>query len=322
MPTEFEFIENLRKKFALKRIGDDCAVLPKDSKTDLVITTDLLVEDVDFRLAWTTPELIGNKALSVSLSDIAAMGARPVWAMISIGIPEKLWDTDFLDMFYQEWFIVSKKFDVEIVGGDISKTPDRVVVDSIVAGEVAKGEAILRSGARPGDLIFVTGELGGAASGLKLLEGGVRLESAKSWQKTLIYKQLNPTPQVKTGIQFGESQMPSAMIDLSDGLSSDLAHICRESRVGARVFVDKVPIHKKINSLTKSRDEKLDLALNGGEDFELLFTVDPKKIFVLEKEHQNFPFHHIGEITANAEIIELISTGKTAILEPKGYRHF
>jgi len=322
MPTEFEFIDNLRHKFNLKRIGDDCAVLPKDAKTDLVITTDLLIEEIDFRLDWTTPELIGNKALSVSLSDVAAMGGKPVWAMVSIGLPESLWNTDFLEMFYLEWFIVAKKFNVEIVGGDISKTPDKVVVDSIVAGEVKKGEAILRSGAKPGDLIYVTGELGGAAAGLKLLENGVRLETAKNWQKTLLYKQLSPLPQVFHGQEFGETQMPSAMIDLSDGLSSDLAHLCRESQVGAKVFAEKIPVHRKINSLTRSPDERLDFALHGGEDFELLFTVDPKKIFVLEKEQKNFPFFVIGEVTPNAGMIELIGKDKAQLLEPKGFRHF
>lgn len=322
MPTEFEFIENLRNKYSLKKIGDDCAVLLKDSKTDLVITTDLLVEDIDFRLDWITPELLGNKALSVSLSDVAAMGAKPVWSMVSIGIPEKLWKTDFLDKFYQDWYIVSKKFEVEIVGGDISKTPDKVVVDSIVAGEVKRGKAILRSGAKPGDLIFVTGGLGGAAAGLKLLESGIRRDSAKMWQERLIYKQLAPYPQVNTGKEFGKKQIPSAMIDLSDGLSSDLAHICRESKVGAKIFADKIPFYKKMNVFTKSFDEKLDLALNGGEDFELLFTVNPKKIFQLEKGGENFPFHLIGEITPNTEIIELIRDEKSEILPSKGFRHF
>lgn len=322
MPSEFQFIENLKKKYSLEKIGDDCAVLPKDSKTDLVITTDLLVEDIDFRLEWITPELLGNKTLSVSLSDVAAMGAKPVWAMVSIGIPEKLWKTDFLDRFYQDWLIVSKKFDIELVGGDISKTPDKIVIDSIVAGEVKKGKAILRSGAKVGDFIFVTGELGGAAAGLKLLEEGVRIDSAKSWQKSLIYKQLNPYPQVHSGKTFGENQIPSSMIDLSDGLSSDLAHLCRASKVGANIFADKIPFHKKLRAITKSFDEKLNLAVNGGEDFELLFTVNPKKNFHVKKFIQNGHFFQIGEITANAEIIRLITNEKSQILESKGFRHF
>ena len=130
------------KRFNLAKIGDDCAVLPKDEQTDLVITTDLLVEDIDFRLDWTTPEFLGHKSLAVSLSDVAAMGAKPVWSMLSIGIPTKIWKTNFVDKFYEGYFELAKKFDVEFVGGDVSKTPDKIVIDSIVAGEVEKGKAV------------------------------------------------------------------------------------------------------------------------------------------------------------------------------------
>src|SRR5215207_11237740 len=166
MLSEFQFLENLRRKHSLTKIGDDCAVLPKDERTDLVMTTDLLVEDIDFRLAWSKPEFIGHKALAVSLSDIAAMGAKPVWSMISIGIPEKIWKTDFIDAFYEGYLALAKENGIELIGGDVSKTPDKVVIDSIAAGEVQKNKAVLRSGARVGDLIFVSGELGGAAAGL------------------------------------------------------------------------------------------------------------------------------------------------------------
>ena len=172
--SEFDFIEAVRRRYSPSKIGDDCAVLPKDSKTDLVVTTDLLVEDVDFRLKWTTPEFLGHKALAVSLSDVAAMGAKPVWAMLSIGIPNAIWKTDFVEKFYHGYFLLAQKFNVELVGGDVSRTPDKIVVDSIVAGEVERGKAVLRSTAKVGDLIFVTGELGGAAGGLNLLESGVR----------------------------------------------------------------------------------------------------------------------------------------------------
>ncbi len=110
----------------------------KDAKNDLVITTDLLVEDIDFRLEWMTPEFLGHKALAVSLSDIAAMGAKPIWAMLSIGIPEKIWRTDFVERFYDGWFTLAKKYDVELIGGDISRTPDKIVIDSIAAGRNQK----------------------------------------------------------------------------------------------------------------------------------------------------------------------------------------
>ncbi len=323
MPTEFQFIEILQKKYALTKIGDDCAVLPKDSKTDLVVTTDLLVEDIDFRLDWSKPEFIGHKALAVSLSDVAAMGAKPVWSMVSIGIPERIWKTDFVDKFYKGYLTLAKKYDVELVGGDVSKTPERIVIDSIAAGEVKKGKAVLRSGAKVGDLIYVTGELGGAAAGLSILENGVRYaDPAKIWQKNLLLKQLQPLPQIHTAFDLANKNSLTAMIDLSDGLSSDLAHICQASKVGAKIFADKIPFHRNLKAVAPTFDEKLNYALNGGEDFELLFTVNPKKNFQVKKAHQKIGFTVIGEITANAEMIELIIAGKSRILEPKGFRHF
>jgi thiamine-monophosphate kinase len=332
MRSEFELINYLKRKTLdssklnpkLKvGIGDDCAVISKDSKTDLVITSDLLVEDIDFRLAWTRAEYLGHKALAVSLSDVAAMGAKPCWAMLSIGVPAKIWKTNFVDEFYKGFFKLAKKFHVALVGGDVSKTPDKIVIDSFLAGETKKGKAILRSGAKPGDLIFVTGELGGAAAGLKLLEKGERFEkSSKNPSQKLLLRQLKPNAQTEIGQILGEKNLATAMIDVSDGLSSDLAHLCRASGVGARVFTDNIPFHKHLKNVVETLEEKLDFALNGGEDFELLFTIDPKKISQLEKELEKFSFSRIGEIVANATIIELIEKERSRVLEPHGFRHF
>lgn len=330
--NEFEFIEKLKNKSSAFRnsqfstrmgIGDDCAVLPKDSKTDLVMTTDLLVEDIDFRLAWSKPEFIGHKALAVSLSDLAAMGAKPLWAMTSIGVPTSVWNSDFVEKFYDGWFRLAEKFQVELVGGDVSKTPDKIVIDSIVAGEVKKNKAVLRSGAKVGDLIFVTGNLGAAAAGLQLLENQLSYDSAdKIWQKNLLMKQLQPSPKISEGLFLSENNLATAMIDLSDGLSSDLTHLCRASRVGAKIYAGKIPFHKNLPSIAKSLDEKLHFSLDGGEDFELLFTVNPKKKFHLENELENLNFSHFGEVTANEGIIELSIEDKIQILQPKGFRHF
>ena len=321
--TEFEFIETVRRRYALQKIGDDCAVLPKDSKTDLVITTDLLVEDIDFRLEWTTPEFIGHKALAVSLSDVAAMGAKPVWAMLSIGVPAKIWKTDFVEKFYDRYARLARKFNVEIVGGDVSKTPDKIVIDSIAAGEVKRGKAVLRSGARVGDLLCVTDELGGAAAGLSLLENGARYdETAKIWQKNLLLKQLQPFPHVHTMRDLTDANSLTAMIDLSDGLSSDLAHLCRASKVGAKIYADKIPFHKSLRAIAKTLDEKLNFALHGGEDYELLFTADPKKKIQTKNDREKRGFSCIGETTANTGIIELDIGGETKILQSKGFRHF
>ncbi len=322
MKSEFEFIETIRRRYSLSKIGDDCAVLPKDSKTDLVITTDLLIEDIDFRFDWTEPKCLGHKSLAVSLSDVAAMGAKPVWAMLSIGVPAHIWKTDFIEKFYDGYFRLASKFNVEIVGGDVSRTPDKIVLDSIAAGEVKKGKAILRSGAKDGELIYVTNELGGAAAGLTLLESGVRYsDSAKIWQRNLLLKQLQPLPPIHAEELNGVNP-PTAMIDLSDGLSSDLAHLCRASKVGAKIYADRIPMDKNLETIAETFDEKLNYALNGGEDYELLFTVSPKKKFRLEKASENRKFYCVGEITSNTEIIELILDGKSSILQPKGFRHF
>jgi thiamine-monophosphate kinase len=177
-------------------IGDDCAVLPKDSKSDLVITTDLLVEDIDFRLAWSKPDFIGHKALAVSLSDVAAMGAKPGLGDAFNRRSGCIWKTDFVEKFYQGWFDLAEIHQVELIGGDVSKTPDKIVIDSIVAGEVKKNKAVLRSTAMPQDLIYATGNLGGAAFGLKLLENGERYENSK--QKSSLLRQLKPNPQTES----------------------------------------------------------------------------------------------------------------------------
>ncbi|MEK7724207.1 MAG: AIR synthase related protein, partial [Acidobacteriota bacterium] len=165
MPKEFEFINKIRQQYSLDKIGDDCAVLPKNKTHDMLITSDLIVEDIDFRRSWMIPEFLGHKALAVSISDIAAMGGKPLYSMLSIGIPEDVWTTDFVDEFYEGYFKLARPFGVELIGGDVSKTPDKIVIDSTVIGEVERNKAVMRTGAKVGDLIFVTGELGGASAG-------------------------------------------------------------------------------------------------------------------------------------------------------------
>ncbi|MGI8543960.1 MAG: thiamine-phosphate kinase [Aridibacter sp.] len=326
MQSEFEFINNLKNRYGLNKIGDDAAVLSKDSKTDLVISADMLVEEIDFRLDWSKPFYIGSKCLTVSISDIFAMGAKPTFSLISIGIPPQLWDTDFVDEFYKGYFSIANKYNVELVGGDVSKTPDKLVFDSIVMGEVAKGKAILRSTAKVGDLIFVMGELGGASAGLKILENGIRYDnSAKSWQRRLFQKQLHPFPKNSKNL----TEFATSMIDLSDGLSSDLNHICKASKVGAKIYADKIPIHTKLRHLSNENIKKflsenldiLDFVLHGGEDFELLFTIRPSDLKKFEKKISG-NITHIGEITGDTENIEIIRDGKSEILQPKGYQHF
>jgi thiamine-monophosphate kinase len=313
--SEFEFINYIKKSYGLTAIGDDCAVLPKDDKTDMVVTADLLVEDVDFRLEWTTPEFLGHKALAVSLSDIAAMGAVPKWAMLTLAVPEALWETDFLAQFFDGWTALAKQYSVDLVGGDISRSPGRFVIDSIACGEVDKGQAILRSGAKPGDAIFVSGSLGGAAGGLKILEREGSI--GKSGSANLVERQLRPNPRIELGRCLVENSIANSMIDLSDGLSSDLHHICEASDVGAELDLRSIPVDEDLVH-GFGNDESLSLALNGGEDFELLFTVAKEKISMLENQDVT----RIGTITKHSGIVELIDGATRSKLYPSGYRHF
>jgi thiamine-monophosphate kinase len=311
----------------LQGIGDDAAVIRQSRGNDLVVTSDLLIEDIDFRLEWTTPQLLGHKALAVSLSDIAAMGATPRYALLSIGIPTNIWKTNFIDELYDGFFALADAHNVALIGGDVSRSPKHVVIDSIVIGEVKRGHAILRSGAKPGDHIFVTGSLGGAAAGLKLLESGVRISHqnprshrARAEQRLLI-RQLLPEPRVAWGTLLSEERLATGMIDVSDGLSSDLTHLCKESGVGARIQLSLVPMDPNIMHFRKSDFDHVSMALNGGEDFELLFTVNPRNLRRLPLRLRNGRATYIGDITRGSTDIAIDGL-LSRPLTSAGFKHF
>jgi thiamine-monophosphate kinase len=342
---EFDFIERVRRQELrrvgkLKRssliphpsslllgIGDDAAVLRQRPGLDTVVTADLLVEGIDFRLEGfgIRPRDLGHKALAVSLSDVAAMGARPRFCLLSVGLPAARWRSRFLEEFYAGVRALAETFGVAIIGGDTSRTPERVVIDSVVLGEVKRGRAVLRSGARPGDQVFVTGALGGAAAGLKVLEGRAgappraRLTRA---QRRLVLRQTRPAPRVEWGALLGERRLATALIDLSDGLSSDLAHLCRESGVGARVDAALLPVDPLLKSTKVSEADALSLALDGGEDFELLFTASPRDIAKLPREVCGVPATRVGEVTGARGKVTIIRDGRERPLRPGGFEHF
>jgi len=348
--NEFDFINKLRRRVEnnaassfiphpsslVQGIGDDAAVF-KSTANDIVVSTDLLVEDVDFRRDTTRPELLGHKALAVSLSDIAAMGARPLWALISIGVPEAVWNSEFLDSFYSAFFELAKRYAVTLVGGDVSRTTDRIIIDSILIGETPKTGAVFRSGAAPGDQIFVTGLLGDAAAGLRLIERGARLplrprtdqspqakpEAEHHRLEHLLLRQLQPEPRVGWGLLLGEQQLASAMIDISDGLSSDLNHLCTESNVGALLNAASIPIDPFVTELSGRRAlDPLMLALHGGEDFELLFTVKPELVASLPARVDGVSLTRIGEIKQADHGVLIAEGSRTWSLEPGGWEHF
>jgi thiamine-monophosphate kinase len=339
--SEFDFIDRIRQR-ALKHsslithhsslslgIGDDAAVVRQQSGRETVVTADLLVEEIDFRLDTTPPRLLGHKALAVSLSDVAAMGARPRYALLSIGVPREIWHTDFVDEFYEGFFALAQTYGVALVGGDVSRSPERVVIDSVVLGEVARGQAVTRSGARPGDHVFVTGALGGAAAGLRLLGRGVHLRRKLPHSlehpaaEELLLRQLRPEPRVPWGALLGEEHLATAMIDVSDGLSSDLAHLARASRVGAIIEAARVPVDPAVIEVCGRRAlDPLLLALHGGEDFELLFTVRPRDLGRLPRALGGVPLTYIGDVTNEPGRV-LISEGpRVWPLEPGGFTHF
>ncbi|MCA1641208.1 MAG: thiamine-phosphate kinase [Acidobacteria bacterium] len=353
---EFDFIERIRRRALesqetpasklssfiphpsslLVGIGDDAAVFRSRAGRDHVVTADLLVEDVDFFRRITEPAALGHKSLAVSLSDVAAMGARPRFALLSLGVPQTTWESHFLDDFYAGFFALAEEHGVALVGGDVSRSPDRIVIDSIVVGEVESDRAILRSGARVGDQIFVTGALGGAAAGLRLLEKSLTLTEDLTGDFPAEYhevalRQTRPVPRVEWGAHVCEERLATAMIDLSDGLSSDLAHLCRESGVGAVLDWAQIPVHPALSHASALADNSFthtvvadahQLALHGGEDFELLFTVHPRDLLKLPRELGGVAVTRVGEITEAERGVKLLRHQHLEDLPPGGFEHF
>ena len=333
--NEFDFIEQLRAKAGdsntpelLRGIGDDAAVIQQFSGRDTLVTSDLLVEDIDFRRDTSPPQLIGYKSLAVSLSDIAAMGGRPRWAVLSLGVPEEIWNSDFVTQYYEGLFDLARRYDVQLIGGDLSRTTGKIVIDSTVIGECVSGQAILRKGAQVGDQLFVTGSLGGSAAALRLLERGLHLkqnqmnDEAESIEQLLLCH-LRPEPRVGWGLVLGEEGLASAMIDISDGLSSDIHHLCKESGAGALIESARIPRNEHVTALCGRRAlDPLMLALHGGEDFELLFTVPQNKLSLLPTKVDGVSLTHIGEIREASQGILVAEGSRTWELKPEGWQHF
>lgn len=326
--SEFEFIDSLRRHFGTG-IGDDAAIVRSTAGNEILITTDLLIEDIDFRRATAPPLLLGQKALAVSLSDIAAMGARPRWTLISIGVPDDVWQTEFVDQFYEGLASLASRYDVQLIGGDTSRTSEKIVIDSIVLGECNAGQAVKRLGAQPGDQIFVTGSLGGAAAGLRLIERGAHLaeqnladEDSQKIDHVLL-RQLRPDPRVGWGMVLGDEHLATSMIDISDGLSSDLNHLCAASGVGALIGSSLLPIDHQVTELCGRRAlDPLQLALHGGEDFELLFTVKAGDVGRLPRRVDGVEITRIGEVTNEPEGVKISEGPRVWELNPGGWKHF
>ena len=288
-------------------IGDDCAVLRIPAGHDTLVTTDFSLEGVHFRRDWDSPGNIGHRCLTRGLSDIAAMGGEPVAVFLSLALPART-PKRWADGFLKGLLALANEFGVPLAGGDTSQSPDKILADIIVVGSVPKGQAILRSRARPGDLVYVTGDLGGAAAELDELYSTHKRKTARCLSAL-------PQPRINVGRTLRERGLATAMIDISDGLSTDLSHICEESDVGAQVWENAIP-----RATFRKRPVDLRFALHGGDAYELLFT-SPKQTLV-PASIGGVKITAMGEITRNRSIFLLQRNGSRAVLEPEGWEHF
>jgi thiamine-monophosphate kinase len=293
-------------------IGDDCAVLRLARGSELLITTDFSLEGIHFRRDWHPADSVGHRCLARGLSDIAAMGGDPVAAFLSLGLPRDLAQT-WAKGFLRGLLKLARRYGVSLAGGDTAESRDGILADIIVAGTVPKGKAILRSGARVGDAIYVSGELGGSAAAIERF----RARSKKNPNARDYFRHFYPEPRVELGRILREKGLAAAMIDLSDGLSTDLAHICEESSVGAEIQAESIPRGRVGNP---ARDVELELALHGGEDYELLFTVRPGKR--IPAQVAGVALRCIGRITRGRKIVVRKTTGVRSELAPQGWEHF
>jgi thiamine-monophosphate kinase len=309
-------------------IGDDAAVLKLSASSTLLATTDLLLEGVHFDLSYTDFFSLGWKAAAVNLSDIAAMGGIPHFCLTALGIPTGV-SVEQITEFYRGFNALLKSYRTTLVGGDTCSSRGGLFVGVTALGEVEPKRIITRAGARPGDRIFVAGTLGDSAAGLELLrkaEFGIRnkksaIRNPKSEIQKLIARHLRPVPRVEWGRKLSLSGCASAMIDLSDGLSSDLFHICEQSGVGAEISADRIPLSDALHKLTgKLAKPAVHYALSGGEDYELLFTAPPGKVKKLRS--LKLPLTEIGLITAGKTLSLVDNRGRKKPLLPTGYDHF
>jgi thiamine-monophosphate kinase len=276
----------------------------------MLVTTDFSLEGVHFRREWHPAEVVGYRCLTRGLSDIAAMGGNPIAAFLSLALPKSL-PQSWVDQFLKGLLKLADKFNVSLAGGDTAQSTGGILADIVVVGSVPKRKAVRRAGARAGDRIYVTGSLGGSAATLKLLFSGRKL------RPTDFPRHFHPTPRIDAGQYLRGKGLASAMIDLSDGLSTDLAHICDDSGVGAEILAPAIP-RASIGKL--AREVELQSALNGGDDYELLFTARPAKR--VPTRIADLPITQIGHITKAKHIVLVNEDGVGSELRPKGWEHF
>jgi thiamine-monophosphate kinase len=312
MPAkELELIQRIRRAATRSRerpgqgIGDDCAVLGIPRGHEVLVTTDFTLEDVHFRRKWHPADSVGHRCLTRGLSDIAAMGGTPRAAFLSLALPGDL-PQRWVDEFMAGLLKLARRYSVTLAGGDTAQSPAGILADITVVGAVPTGKAALRSGARVGDILYVSGTLGTSVATLQQLRSGKKLKPSAH------LRHFYPDPRIAVGQYLREKKLASAMIDTSDGLATDLRHICDESGVGAVVEAAALP------ALPGSVG--LHYALHGGEDYELLFTAPPNRR--VPAEIADTPITRVGEIVRGKQIRLLNADGKSRPLPAGGWQHF
>jgi thiamine-monophosphate kinase len=297
-------------------IGDDCAVLRlasgRSGPKDILVTTDFSLEGIHFRRDWQSPESVGHRCLARGLSDIAAMGGQPVAAFLSLALPKDLPQT-WVKRFARGLISLANRYNVTLAGGDTAESPKGILADIIVVGSVPKQKAVLRSTARAGDLIYISGELGGSAAAVL----GMRKTPNHKLNPRDYPRHFFPEPRLELGRFLREKGLASAMIDTSDGLSTDLSHICEESGVGAEIQAEHIP---RARVGRPARQVALEFALHAGEDYELLFTAPEGKR--VPSQIAGVPITRIGRITRSKKLILMNQDGPSHGLKPQGWEHF
>jgi thiamine-monophosphate kinase len=305
-------------------IGDDCAVLAPAPGDRVLVTTDLLVEDVHFRRRYTAPGDIGWKALAVNLSDVAAMGGQPRWALVALACPPSV-RADEVRELYDAALALADEHGVVIVGGDTSLSHAGWVVNVTLIGTTAR-QPILRSTARPGQVVAVTGALGRARAGLAVLERGGPVNLDAAARADVVRAHLRPLPRVREGLWLGAAPGVTAMIDLSDGLATDLRHIADESRVGARVHLDRIPVAPTARAVAEAvGDDALGWATSGGEDYELLVACETQAFAGLAAglhAATGTSLTAIGEVVDAADDVRFVDGRGETVHVAAGFEHF
>ena len=332
---EFPLIRQLQRRherrspLIRKGIGDDAAVVSIPAGAWTVLTTDLLTEGIHFDLRTASPASVGYRAAMANLSDVAAMGATPRFLLVSIAIPPALRAAD-IHALYRGLMSVCDRYDVRLIGGDTSASRQGLFISITLLGTTTRGHALFRNGAHAGDGIYVTGTLGDSLAGLQLLTSrrdsrqGTRLAAAD--RHFLTDRHRHPTARVREGLWLNRGKLATAAIDVSDGLSGDLRHVCEESRVGAELDLDRLPISPACCAYARTRGiDPATLALAGGEDYELLFTVAARDEPKLDRQARakRFQITKIGTIRPRRFGLQSRASDGTRVPVPMtSYRHF